>query len=147
MSIEPIERRINWMQLNAIETQSNFTQILRLSNVIKSMEYYGNFQFDWFGDRSINRTNQTWTINRTQLDIITQKLAVWLRLIGSIAIFVWSHSIDIVWSYRSFIDHIDLLSILSKDRALISIDLNLWSILNRHLIDVDSRSIGNWASI
>ena len=53
------------------------------------------------------------------------------RSIGSIAIFVRSRSIDIVWSYRSFIDHIDLLSIIlifyrfSKDRALISMDLNL----------------------
>ena len=79
--------------------------------------------FDWLSDRSINRTNWTWTINRTQSNAKSQSNAieyypeigrsiairlrltiesqlfdrVRLRSIGSIAIFVQSRSIDIVW--------------------------------------------------
>ena len=75
MSIEPIERRINWTQLNAIEwcdsiAEHNQSSIeyyrgfaVRLSNVIESIEYYSRFQFHWFDyvrltQRSFNQSNQ-----------------------------------------------------------------------------------------
>ena len=150
MSIEPIERRINWMQLNAIEwlaieTQSNITAIFSSidSAIVQSIEPIKRRQ-------SIERDRRQ-NSNRTQSDIITQKLAVrsrsivfnWFDCDFRLIAFDWHCLVISIFyrSYRSFIDHIDLLSILSKDWARIWINLNLWSILNRYLID--SRSIGN----
>ena len=137
MSIEPIERRINWTQLNAIEwlrfdcwTQSKLNRILdypgfavRLLNVIESIEYYGKFQFDWFDYVRLGKHSPD-DVNRTRLNAKSQSNTieyypeigrsieirlrstiesqlfnrVRLRSIGSIAIFVQSRSIDIVWT-------------------------------------------------